>query len=108
VTVHAWLHARLPTPPPALIARVESALGDRCDHDAADAAELCLAAAEDLLRDLTARASTGRESALDLLSVDALVTYAFEAASTSGSASPAELSRRASDAMRRLASTVAA
>jgi hypothetical protein len=27
------------------------------------------------------RASTGRDSALDLLAVDALVTYAFEAAS---------------------------
>ncbi len=38
-------------------------------------------AAEQLLVELCARPDAGRESALDLLTVDALVTYAFGAAS---------------------------
>ncbi len=40
-----------------------------------------------------------RDSALDLLAADALVTYAFEAASES----PLELAQRATDAMVRMA-----
>lgn len=71
----------------------------RCGQDAADATELCVSAANELLTELLARASAGRESALDLLTVDALVTYAFEAASVD----PSSLGARATDAMSRLA-----
>ena len=49
---------------------------------------------------MAARPSAGRESALDLLTVDALVTYAFEAAE------PASLEATATAAMIRLAGFV--
>lgn len=74
-------------------------MGDRAARSDADAAACCLDAASELLRDLLARGSAGRESALDLLTVDALVTYAFEAAASE----PESLVRRADDAMTRLA-----
>jgi hypothetical protein len=84
-----------------LSTRIQQTLGPRCDADAADAPELCVAAAEELLRDLLTRRTAGRESALDLLTVDALVTYAFEATSED----PDSLSARAEAAMTRLAAT---
>jgi len=83
-----------------LAERIEETLGARCEQDAADATDLCVSAANDLLAKLLARPSAGRESALDLLTVDALVTYAFEAASRD----PASLDRHATAAMSRLAS----
>jgi hypothetical protein len=73
-------------------------LADRADRPTAAALEQTLAAAETLLGELLARPTTGRESALDLLAVDALVTYAFEAASSE----PATLGARAGEAMIRL------
>ena len=99
MNLREWLHARTPAPPDRLLTRVEEVLGERCERDANEGAELCLAAADELLRDLLSRKSAGRESALDLLTVDALVTYAFEAASASAD----ELGIRATDAMQRFA-----
>lgn len=99
MTVGAWLRERAPAPP-QLSARVAQVMGDRIDRAADEASAACLDAAEALLRELLARPSAGRESALDLLTVDALVTYAFEAASER----PESLDARASDAMRRFAS----
>ena len=96
-----WLRQRTPTPPARLLANVQRTLGDRCDRDASDAAGLCIDAAEELVRELLARPSAGRESALDVLTVDALVTYAFEAASDD----PDSLGERAERAMARLAAT---
>lgn len=93
-----WLRQRTPTPPVELSARIQQTLGERCNADASAAPELCVAAAESLLRELVARPSAGRESALDLLTVDALVTYAFEAASEH----PGSLMDRAEHAMTRL------
>jgi hypothetical protein len=104
VTLGAWLRDRTPTPPERLLARVEDVLGDRCARDAEDACELCLDAAETLLRDLTTRAETGREAALDLLTVDALATFAFEAAASV----PDRLRDRTESAMTRLAACAAA
>ena len=59
----------------------------------------CLLAASAILRPLLADEAAGREAALDLLAADALVTYAFEAAS----AEPHRLDERASMAMRAIA-----
>jgi hypothetical protein len=98
MTVRDWLVHRTPVPPPALRARVDEALGDSATATD-DVAEVCLCAAERLIRELLHGECTSRESALDLLTADALVTYAFEAAG----ASPADLVPRASAAMRRLA-----
>jgi hypothetical protein len=98
VTVVQWLNDRS-APPPRLAARIEQALSDGSSAPRAELSARCVDAGETLLRDLLARPSSGRESALDLLAVDALVTYAFEAASDN----PSTLAQRADDAMRRLA-----
>ena len=63
-------------------------LGDDIARDASRTAELCLAAAERALRDLVSTERFGRDSALDLLAIDALATYAFEHASRSGVSEP--------------------
>lgn len=99
MTIRAWLAERRPPPPARLRERIESAFGTALDRPAADAPAQAITAAETLLEDLLARSTAGRESALDLLTVDALVTYAFEAASVD----PASLAARADDAMTRLA-----
>jgi hypothetical protein len=102
VTLDAWLAARRPEPPTRLAARVRECLaGERTDSD--DCSAACASAGESLLKDLLARAETGRESALDLLTVDALLTYAFEACAES----PEQIEARALDAMRRLAAAAA-
>jgi hypothetical protein len=99
VTVASWLRDRSASPPPRLAARIADVLSDSGAAPRAEMPERCVDAAEALLRDLLHRSSSGRDSALDLLTVDALVTYAFEAASDD----PASLPARAEDAMRRLA-----
>ena len=101
MTIAAWLRARTPAPPPRLTARIDAALGARRDAPETELPEQCVDAAEALLRDLLARPSAGRESALDLLAVDALVTYAFEAAADQ----PDLLEHRANAAARALANT---
>jgi uncharacterized membrane protein len=58
-----------------------------------------LDAAERVVAELLRQGRTGRESAADLLAADALVTYAFEAASED----PTSLEQRARHAMNRLA-----
>jgi hypothetical protein len=97
VTLASWLDARRPAPPAALRARIDATLGEAL-HDDGDVAALCLVAGERLVREIIRDNATSRESALDLLAADALVTYAFEAASEH----PAELERRACDAMARI------
>lgn len=99
MTIAEWLRSRTPAAPPALVARVEAALGPEAGATLEAAPERLLAAAVSLLEPLLARDDAGRESALDLLAADALVTYAFEAAS----AEPEALDERTRDAMMRLA-----
>ena len=99
MTLGGWLDARHPAPPPALRARIEIALGSELRKEVHDPAESFLAAAERLVRGLLDENATSRDSALDLLAADALVTYAFEALSER----PAQLSRRAAEAMTRIA-----
>lgn len=97
MTLAAWLDTRRPAPPAALRERIDAVLGRALDADG-DAPAACLAAGERLVREIIRANATSRESALDLLAADALVTYAFEAASER----PAELERRAHDAMARI------
>ena len=94
-----WLDARRPAPPSALRARIDAALGDDLCRADTDAAEACLAAGERVVRTLLTENATSRESALDLLAADALVTYAFEAATER----PDSLIPRAAAAMVRIA-----
>ena len=103
MTVGEWLAARVPVPPPALRDRVTSQLGDALSRDVREAPSHFLAAGERLAASLIASGSTSRESALDLLAADALVTYAFEAASEA----PADIAERAAEAMVRIAALAA-
>jgi hypothetical protein len=99
VTLGDWLTERAEVVPKRLAARIDQALGARRDLPVEDATRNCIDAAEALLGDLLARGSSGRDSALDLLTVDALVTYAFEVASDD----PGTMVERANEAARRLA-----
>ena len=81
MTLREWLETRTPAPPPRLLQRIVEILGPNGNDDASPG--VMLDAAERLLRELTARPTLARDSALDLLTVDALVTYAFECAASS-------------------------
>lgn len=99
MTVGEWLRSRTPVPPAALAARLDAVLAGSLDRPAADAPDLFLEAGERLVADLLRSNSTSRGSALDLLTADALMTYAFEASSHS----PVALDSRAAAAMTRIA-----
>jgi hypothetical protein len=94
-----WLDERRPAVPPRLARRVDEALAHRRETRFAETNEVCVDAADTLLRDLLIRPSAGRDVALDLLAVDALVTYAFEAAASD----PKTLRQRAAAAASRFA-----
>jgi hypothetical protein len=98
-TVGGWLAMLSPPPPPALAARLRRALASFVDEPVERVPEACLDAGEQMLDDLLGSGSTNRGSALDLLAVDALVTYAFQAAGDA----PDRLEARAARAMARLA-----
>jgi len=102
VTVRDWLAHREPSPPRVLRERVE-ALALAVPELPGDPAGSLLAAAESALAQLSRTGSDNRATALDLLAVDALVTYAFEFAARTPDDIP-ELSARA---MSRLSSVAA-
>ena len=80
MTISEWLRARQPRPPAELTEGLERALGPALAKDSAEATAECLSAAERMLRGLVASGETGRSVAADLLTIDALTTYAVEAA----------------------------
>ena len=104
MTVREWVRTREPRPPAALLDRLDAVLGDALDHPVDGIATVLLTAGERLAADLLGGERTSRESALDLLTADALVTYAFEAAG----ATPGSIDVLAGDAMGRIASLAAA
>jgi hypothetical protein len=77
VTLRDWLAHREPSPPRVLQERVE-ALALAVPELPGDPAGSLLAAAEEAMTHLARRSPEDRASALDLLAVDALVTYAME------------------------------
>ena len=92
--------ARLePAPPPALHQRLCALVADSAERPVSQVPEACLEAGERLLDALLASGSTSRATALDLLAVDSLVTYAFQAAADE----PTRLEERAARAMARIA-----
>jgi hypothetical protein len=104
VTLGTWLDAVEPAPPTALAARLRDVLGATLESELASAPEQILVAAEALLLKMLSSGAATRTSAIDLLAVDALVTYAFELCS----ASPAHITPMSQNAMRRLAALGAA
>lgn len=93
MTLRDWLANREPVPPRTLRERVE-ALAFAIPDQHGETPEQLLAAAEAALERLARVGTDDRATALDLLAVDALVTYAFELASQSPEAIPG-LSARA-------------
>jgi hypothetical protein len=103
VTGAGWLDACEPPPPPALESRLRAELGASPPQRAGEASLAYVDAAAALLARLLDGGCTSRETALDLLTADALVTYAFEAASED----PDALDARARDAMTRISALAA-
>lgn len=102
MTVRQWVAQHSAQVPEALTARVIELLGARADEPASHAGEVCLSAARQSLDQLLSSGRYQRDSALDLLAVDALTTFAFEHASEA-SASSAEIKAMAMDGARALA-----
>ena len=73
-----WLRQRTPEPPADLLTRIESIVGDQAGG--AVSPERLLSAAAMAMTGLLTEGCLTRDSALSLLAVDSLVTYAFEAA----------------------------
>jgi hypothetical protein len=87
VTVREWIERRTPAAPSTLTRQVLVLLGSDADADEARAADVCLEAAARALEGLLSENRFARESAVELLAIDALTTYAYEHASlTPGSA----------------------
>jgi hypothetical protein len=95
-----WIAARAEQPPVRLRARLDEVTGQQPVEVAA--ADALARAGHDLLAAQLAAGATARDAALDLLTADALVTYAFEAAADD----PATLDARAATTMRMIAALV--
>lgn len=102
MTLRDWLAHREPSPPRVLQERVE-ALALAVAEQPGDPAGTLLTAAEAALKELARRSPDDRTSAVDLLAVDALVTYAMEYAAET----PDELPGLAERAMSRLSGAAA-
>ncbi len=99
MTIAEWLERRDPVPPARLATQLRVALGPSLLASASEAPDRLIEAAEALLARSLSGGLCRRESAVDLLTVDALVTYAFEASAEE----PEFLRERARLAMRRIA-----
>ena len=97
-----WVAAHSEQPPAALRARLDSILNAETAPPDAAVSPALLDAGHALLATILGSGSTQRDAALDLLTADALVTYAFEAAADD----PASIDARASAAMRAIADVV--
>ena len=102
MNVRDWIleHAPAPKTPAALTERMLVFLGDDARRDTREVADACLAAASRALDTLLAERRFERDSALDLLAIDALTTLAF--AHASDGRTERELLKFSDDAARRL------
>ena len=73
-----WLHSRTPRPPVALSAHLDALVAAQGQHEATHIPEALQDAGDRLLVDLLRRQSSSRDTALDLLTADALMTYLME------------------------------
>jgi hypothetical protein len=99
VTVGDWLDARSADVPAPLVAGVREALGPAAERPAHEAADALLEAAAARLAELLPEQVSSRGGAVPLLVVDALTTFALEAAA----GQPDELDARTRRAMLQLA-----
>jgi hypothetical protein len=78
INVGDWLASRSPAPPPDLSQRISTLVGGRTCADEGAMAGLFIDTAAGLLATL----SDDRTGAFDLLTADALITYAMEASAS--------------------------
>ena len=98
-SVGGWFDGISPAPPEGLRVRLAALLQPFAHLPVQQVPEACLDAGEQLLDELLASGSTSRATALDLLAVDSLVTYAFQAAADE----PARMAARTARARARIA-----
>ena len=103
MTVGDWLASTPLSPPPALAARIGSALGPRVAEPLAEAPRVFVDSALAVVEELARRGCADRDDAIDLLAADALMTYAFEAAADT----PDSIATLAEEAIGRLAQVAA-
>jgi hypothetical protein len=99
VTHVEWLGSREPAAPAALKAHLQGLFDQHPEWSALLLPEALAEAAELLLARVLTASVSSRSAATDLLSADACVTYAFEAATDD----PASIAPLAERAMRRIA-----
>jgi hypothetical protein len=87
VTVAEWISARSSRAPAELSRQVLQSLGVDAQLDSSETGRACIEAARRSLSALVTERRFDRDSALDLLAVDALTTWAFEHAAASGDVS---------------------
>ncbi len=97
-----WVAAHAEQPPAALRARLDAILGGLHNGGRDPVVTALFESGRDLLASVLRAGTTQRDVALDLLTADALVTYAFEAAAEA----PEALDAHAAAAMRALAAVV--
>jgi len=102
VTHAEWARQRAPLAPPALIRRLGAIFGSHPGWNSHGRAEAFQRATEVLARRVLAADGSNRSDALDLLTADACVTFAFEAAADD----PATLGERARVLQQRIAALV--
>jgi hypothetical protein len=100
-SLEQWLVARAAAAPASLRPRLTDAL--RGVSEGETAVERSCRAGEALLAKLLAEDCSSRSAAPDLLTADALVTYAFEAAAEDAAESASSLDSQAAAAMARIA-----
>ncbi|MEO7360042.1 MAG: hypothetical protein ABI120_06920 [Gemmatimonadaceae bacterium] len=98
-TVGEWFASLQPPPPRALAEELQKLLANEAGRPVADVPEVCLETGERMLGELMLSGSIERATALSLLAVDSLITYAFQAASSD----PVRIEARAANAMKRIA-----
>ena len=103
MTLQQWIDRRELEPPAALAQRLREAVAEAPDNPGQPVPAAAIDAALGLLDSLLRGAGPSRAGALGLLTVDALMTYAFEAAADD----PARLEALATEAMRRIAAAAA-
>ena len=103
MTLQQWLDRRELVPPPALRRRLDDAVRGDALRDDLPVPDAALEAALDLLDGLLRGADSSRAAALELLTADAFMTYAFEATADV----PERLEALAARAMERIASATA-
>ena len=97
IALAEWLAAQTPQPPRALVERMQAIVSDRSCALSDLSASLVDAATT-----VFAHLSDGRESAIDLLAADALITYAMQVAAEN------DVDQAASSAMTSIANAMRA